>query len=138
MFGFVFGYFYPYLRGKNGLEKGWGLFLITVLPALPLMIIFSTTPADWQARLFWVLQVFTQCTLLGLVAFDYTTLRQGRLDWDMLFEVHGMTGVGVSVSSIVVAVGAAITTLLTSQATSIVSLALKFILPQVPTDLLPK
>lgn len=138
VFGFVFGYFYPYLRGKDGLEKGWGLFLITVLPALPLMIIFSTTSADWQARLFWVLQVFTQCTLLGLVAFDYATLRQGRLDWDMLFEVHGMTGVGVSVSSIVVAVGATITTLLTSQATSIISLALKFILPQVPTDLLPK
>jgi len=137
VFGFFFGYFYPYLRGSNGLQKGLGLFLVTVLPYLPLMVLYTASSADWQARFFWILQVFIQCMLLGLVAFDYAILRQGHYDWQMLFEVHGMTGVGVSVSSILVAVGAAATTLLTSQATNLVSLALKFILPQVPNIPIP-
>lgn len=134
-YGFFFGYFYPYLRGENGLQKGFGLFLCTVLPALPLMALYRTTAESWQPGLFWALQVFIHCMLLGLVAFDYSILRQGRYDWQMLFEVHGLTSVGVSVSSILVAIGVAITTLMTSQATNLVTLALKFIIPQFPTDL---
>jgi len=133
-YGFVLGSFYPYLRGKNGLQKGLGLFLCSVLASLPLMALFNTTAEAWQANLFWVLQVFIQCMLLGLVAFDYFIVRQGRYDWQMLFEVHGMTSVGVSVSSILVAVGAAVTTLVTSQATNLVTLALRFIIAPVSPD----
>ncbi|MGD8792354.1 MAG: hypothetical protein PVF47_07345 [Anaerolineae bacterium] len=136
-YGFFFGYFYPYLRGANGLQKGLGLFLCTVLPAVPIMALYRTTADAWQASLFWALQVFIHCMLLGLVAFDWSILRQGRYDWRMLFEVHGLPSVGVSVSSIVVAIGAAITTLMTSQATNLVTMALRFIIPQFPTDLPP-
>jgi len=135
VFGFVFGYFYPYLRGNNGLQKGLGLFLVSVLPALPLMGVSNATTEAWQASLFWVLQVFIQCMLLGLVAFDYAILRQGRYDWQMLFEVHGLTSVGISVSSILVAIGATVTTLMTTQTTNLVALALRFVIPQVLPEL---
>jgi hypothetical protein len=133
--GFVFGYFYPYLWGKSGLQKGLGLFALSVVPGLPMMILFNTTTGAWQASLFWTLQIFVLCILLGLVAFDYTILRQGYYDWQILFEVHGLTSVGVSVSSILVAIGAAVTTLMTSQTTSLIAMALKFLFPQVPFDL---
>jgi hypothetical protein len=136
--GFIFGYFYPYLRGKDGLQKGLGLFLIAVLPTLPLATINNNTIATWQATLFWTLQVFIECMLLGMVAFDYMTLRQGKLDWQMLFEVHGITQVGISISTILAAAGAAIITLLTTQTTNLIGLALNFIIPQIPTNLLPK
>jgi hypothetical protein len=136
--GFFLGYFYPYLRGKNGLQKGVGLFLVAVLPSLPLMGIYNASLADWQAGLLWILQVFIECMLLGLVAFDYVILRQGRYDWQMLFEVHGITSVGLSVSTIVAAIGVALTTLLTTQATNLIALALTFIIPQVPPDIIPK
>jgi len=133
--GFVFGYFYPYLWGKSGLQKGLGLFVIAVTPGLPMMILFNTTIGAWQASLFWALQIFVLCILLGLVAFDYAILRQGYYDWQIVLEVHGLTSVGVSVSSILVAIGAAVTTLMTSQATSLIALALKFLFPQFPLDL---
>jgi hypothetical protein len=136
LYGFFFGYFYPYLRGKNGLQKGLWLFLAVVLPTLPLTAISNSSISDWQATLFWVLQVFIQCILLGLVAFDYVTLQRGGYrDWRLLFEVHDLPSVGISVSSILVAIGAAVTTLLTTQATNLVSLALRFVIPQIPTDL---
>jgi len=133
--GFVFGYFYPYLWGRSGLHKGLGLFFVSVIPGLPVMAVFNTTVGAWQASLFWALQVFVLCILLGLLAFDYAILRQGYYDWQMLFEVHGLTSVGISVSSILVAAGAAVTTLMTTQTTSLIALALKFLFPQVPLDL---
>jgi hypothetical protein len=130
--GFVFGYFFPYLRGKDGLQKGLGLFLVVFLPTLPLAAIQNVGATAWQATLFWGLQVFIHCMLLGLVAFDYLTVRKGYRDWQMLFEVHGIPLVGVSVSTILLAVGTTGIALLQGQATQLVALALKFILPQIP------
>jgi hypothetical protein len=135
VFGFLFGYFYPYLWGRSGLHKGFGFFFVSVIPSLPLMALFNTTPEAWQASLFWALQVFVLCILLGLLAFDYAILRRGYWDWQILFEVHGLRSVGISVSSILVAVGAAVTTLMTTQTTSLIALALRFLFPQVPFDL---
>jgi peptidoglycan/LPS O-acetylase OafA/YrhL len=117
------------------MSKGLGLFVCSVVASLPLMTVFNTTPEAWQANLFWVLQVFIQCALLGLVAFDYTTMRRNGYDWQMLLEIHGLTGVGVQVSSILTAAGMAVVTLMTTQASTLVTLALKFVLPQVPADL---
>jgi hypothetical protein len=127
--GFLFGYFYPFLSGKNGLDKGIRLWLVIVLPALPLALIGNSSLTAWQGFLFWVLQVFIHCMLLGLIAFDYMTLRQGYRDWQMLFELHGIPSVGVSVSTILIAAGTAITTLLQSQTQEIIKTALTFILP---------
>jgi hypothetical protein len=135
VFGFCLGYFYPFLWGENGLKKGFGLFLVTIGATLPLWTIFNATAIDWQASLFYALQVFIQCMMLGLFAFDYYTLRQGRYDWKILFQIHGLTPVSVSISTILAAVGVTITTLLTSQATNLVTLALKYVLPVLPNNI---
>lgn len=116
IFGFFFGYFYPYLWGKNGLEKGLVLFLATTLPTLPYMALTNTNAKMWQESLFVILQIFTQCMLLGLFAFDYFTLRQGRYGWKMLFEVYHIAAVSISLYSILAAVGVTVTTLLTNEA----------------------
>ena len=131
--GFFFGYFYPFLQGKNGLHKGIWLWLVIVIPALPLALVNNNTVTDWQGFLFWVLQVFIHCMLLGLIAFDYMTLRQGYRDWQMLFELHGIPSVGVSVSTILIAVGTAVTTLFQAQTQEIITTALSFILPNADT-----
>jgi hypothetical protein len=131
--GFFFGYFYPFLQGKNGLQKGIWLWLVIVIPALPLALVNNSTVTDWQGFLFWVLQVFIHCMLLGLIAFDYMTLRQGYRDWQMLFELHGIPSVGVSISTILIAAGTAITTLFQEQTQEIITTALSFILPHADT-----
>jgi hypothetical protein len=136
-YGFFLGYFYPYLRGKSGLQKGLGLFLASIGPAIPLMALLRSSATAWQASLFWMLQVFIHCMLLGLVAFDFTILRREGFEWPMLFELHGLPSLGISISSILVAIGAAVTTLLTSQTAELLKVALTFIIPRVPPDALP-
>jgi len=127
--GFLFGYFYPYLRGGNGLQKGLWLWMVAVLPSLPLALINNSTMIQWQGFLFWALQMFLHCMLLGLIAFDYMTLRQGYRDWQMLFELHGIPSIGISISSILLAAGTAITALFQEQTQEIIKFALTFILP---------
>ena len=53
--------------------------------------------------------------LLGLLAFDFYTLNKHHFSFQQLLEIHGLSGLGLWVSSVVVAIGAAITPLLTSQ-----------------------
>ena len=36
------------------------------------MALLRSSATAWQASLFWILQVFIHCMLLGLVAFDFT------------------------------------------------------------------
>jgi len=136
--GFFFGYFYPYFRGRTGTQKGLGLFCVLFLATLPIALIFRSTASSWQAILFWGLQIFIECLLLGLIAFDYWTIRIGKRGWQMLFEVQGLTSIGISVSTILAAISVAVATLLTTQASNIVGLTLKLFLPNLPSDILPK
>jgi len=133
--GFAFGFFYPYILGKNGLRKGLCLFAVVLLSSLPILSISNTSAAEWQASLFWIMQMFVECMLLGLVSFDYMILRLGRYDWRMLFEVHDLSSIGVTVTSIAAAIGVAVTTLLSSQAASLVATALQLFIPQAPVDI---
>ena len=129
-YGFFLGYLFPYLRGRNGLEKGLGLFLAATLPALCLAALVRHGQ-DWAPLLFWMLQVFIHCSLLGLVAFDLATVRRsGYRDWRLVFEVLGLPRLGVSVSTLLAAIGTALVTLFSDQAGQLVSLALKFVIPQ--------
>jgi hypothetical protein len=130
-FGFFFGYFYPYLWGKNGLEKALGLFAATTVPTLLYTGLHNTSLAMWQASLVFNLQWVIQCLLLGLVAFDYFNFRRAHYDWQMVLQVHGLTFVGISVSTILAAVGVTITTLLTAQATGLVTNLLNLVWPHV-------
>jgi hypothetical protein len=130
LYGAFLGYFYPLLRGRSGLEKGFFLFIAVVVPTLPLAAIGADTVDGWRPMLIWSLQVFLHCMLLGLFAFDFATLRRsGYRDWRLLFAVHDMPALGISVSSMIVALGAIITTALTSQAAEMVTAVLGFFLP---------
>jgi len=136
--GFFLGYFFPYLKGKNGLMKSLWLFAAIVIPAIPLMILNNFSTANWQSSLFWVSQIFIQCVVLGLFAFDYTIIKRSNYGWQMLFEIHGIGGIGLSISSILLAIGASVTTILTGQATKFIAMALKLLIPEFPSDLINK
>ena len=134
LIGFFFGYFFPYMRGNSGLGKGFGFFVVLVLPTIPLMVLTNQTAGAWQVDLFLMLQVFIQCMLLGLFAFDYKVLRQSkqRAGWQMAFDIHGLDAVGLSLSSIIVAVGATVTTIMTATATGVVGQLLQYAIPKSP------
>jgi len=111
--GFFFGYFYPEIRGKNGLEKGLVFFFTVTVPPLLAHVIFI---AKWPPQLFalWIFQSFIQAMVLGLVAGDYLTLRDYGLRWRHLRDVHNFGVLAAYGTSVIAAVAAAIATALAS------------------------
>jgi len=126
--GFLLGYYYPYIRGNNGLQKSLWMAGAVILPSLMTGLIYNATAEAWQATLFWALQVFIHCILLGLIAFDYYTLRQGYNDWRMLFDVHGLPEISISISSLGAAIIAAIAALVSNQAPGLIGDVVKGLL----------
>jgi hypothetical protein len=127
LYAFFFGYFFHCLRGRDGLRKGLCFFIALTVPVLPLEAFNAYFLTDWQAILFWVLQIFIQCVSLGL-AMDYEVLRRSGYNWRVLVEVHNLTTVSASASSILLAAGTAVMTLLTSKVQQIIRAAMELIL----------
>ncbi len=113
--GFVMGYFFPYLRGSSGLQKGLVLGLVLIVARMPLSFAYYRDFGDWQATLFLSMQIFIQCLLLGLLAFDFYVLNKWHFSFQQLLEIHGLSGMGIWLSSLGLALGAAITTLLSTE-----------------------
>jgi hypothetical protein len=129
--GFFMGFFFPYLRGYNGLQKGLWLALTVILPTLPLHIIHYQTFEQWQGFFLWGVQVLTECVLLGLLAFDYGTIRKVGSNWESLLEIHGFLPLGIWTSSVAVALVTAIGNLIAdpAKALELWDSALKIFLP---------
>lgn len=129
--GFFLGYFFPYLRGDTGFQKGLRLSLAIILPTLPLHIIFYQSLADWQGFFLWSFQVFLECALLGLLAFDYVSIRQAGNNWQTLLEIHGLLPLGVWTSGTLAVVATTLTSLIANpdQAKAWISSALQIIVP---------
>lgn len=111
LFGFFFAYFYPEIRGDNGLSKSLVYFVTIVVPPFLAFVIFSIeqTP-NFELFALWIFQNFIQAMVLGLFAGDYRTLKEFGLSWRHLRDVHNLGVLSAYGSSIIVAVGGAIST----------------------------
>lgn len=120
LFGFFFGYFYPDLRGDNGLSKSLVYFVTIVAPPVLAFAIFDIDrlPGNEMFAL-WIFQNFIQAMVLGLFAGDYRTLKEFGLSWRHLRDVHNLGVLSAYGSSIIVAVGGAIST---AAATGVINL----------------
>lgn len=119
--GFFMGYFYPYLYGKNGFQKGFYLFVIAIVPHLPLLILNNITGLEWYGTLFWAIQFFIQCTVIGMVGFDLVILHQSKFHWKMIFFAYGLPMLGASISSLLIAGYSTIFALLNTHIDKIIS-----------------
>lgn len=124
IFGFFFGYFYPYLRGGSGIPKALSLFALVILPPLLYHALWSQLEA-WRAYGFFALQMFVFTMLLGLLAGDYLLLQRVNMGWQQFRDVHNLRVVLTWGSSVAVALGGIITTLLTTSASEVVSALLE-------------
>jgi hypothetical protein len=124
--GFLFGFFFPYIHGRGGLQKALFVFVALAVSVAPSAMLVS----ELSALLYWCVQLLVVLLLLGLVAFDYASLRRlGVRGVRLLFDVHGMPTLGVSVSSILVGLGVTITEALNGHLTQLVNAALQFAVP---------
>jgi len=129
--GFFFLYFYPQLRGSNGIEKGLALAITLLLPQLAAI---SLDPlgddTQWRALAFWSLQIFIACMVLGVALGDLGALRQAGRRAGSLIEIYNLGTLAAWSSSLAVAVGAAVVTAMASGAGALFTTGLKLLLPE--------
>ncbi|GAB4503961.1 MAG: hypothetical protein Fur0043_09540 [Anaerolineales bacterium] len=68
------GYFFPYLRGRNGLEKGGWLAAATIFSFLPYHIINAGSLTEWLVVAIWAASLLAFNLIVSLLAFDIRTL----------------------------------------------------------------
>jgi hypothetical protein len=128
LYGFFFGYFYAYLRGHNGLQKALAFWFTLVVPSvLASVLAFSLDKQSLAPLLFWAAEMFLHCMLLGLIIGELQPLWKADLSWRQLLDFHKVTGLSVWGSSFLLALGAAVTTALSSGLGALINQGLKFV-----------
>lgn len=114
LYGFVFGYFFPLIRGSTGLGKSLHLLAVLVVSeGITLLVPFGSTDAFLEAFSLRALGLVLLCLVLGIGA-DAWALRRagaGLADLPDLYQVRRAT---LSISTVAVA---ALTTAATTLAT---------------------
>lgn len=110
---FFLGFFFPYLRGRNGLGKGGWLASFIIIPLLPIHLLMLDSVTEIPALLIWAGSILTYNLLIGLIAFDIRTLSEFGFQPDRITDMYNfsdivfyLTGSGTPlITTIVSAIG---------------------------------
>jgi len=131
--GYFLMYYYPHLRGRNGIEKGLCLAAALILPSLGATVLWNASANDaWLSLLYWSLQVFICCMTIGVGLGDLGALRRAGKGPRSLKEIYKLGTLAAWFSSLALAVGGAATTVLVSQLGSLFTAGLKLMAPDIP------
>lgn len=111
-YGFFFGYFHPWLRGRNGLTKALSLTMLVVAPPLVLNFVWHSD-ADWINDGIFVLKVFAFASTLSLVTGDRLILKRFGMGARQLVDIYNVRFALVWGSAFVLAVGGILTAVAT-------------------------
>jgi len=130
---FLLGYFYPHIRGANGLQKGLILALGIVVCTLPgnLLRLGSTTGAP-MALLWDAGQTFLLLSVLGMWAFDLNTVRRHGAGWKALLAEYGLSSVAPYLCTLGTALGGVVVSIAKGKAAGILSTALELLTRGLP------
>ncbi|MBI4873362.1 MAG: hypothetical protein HY822_01875, partial [Acidobacteria bacterium] len=129
---FVFGYFYRYLRGSSGLSKGLALWAAIVTPFLLLWLLLTEPLAGMRYFFYWAGQVFVFCTVLGVAAFDYETLRRNGYSWRHLTALHNVPALSAFGSSLAAVLIPALIALFQGKVADLMKFVVGSVLPKLP------
>lgn len=127
--GFVAGLAYPMIRGHSGLAKGLAVFVTLAVPGLCVNLLPDPyAPGVASAALLQLAQWLTFGLIFGLVA-DLRQLRAAGLGWRSLSDVHNLTALTASFSSVALA---AVTATVTAIGTGAAGVMVERLLPPAP------
>jgi hypothetical protein len=132
LIGYFFGLFIPLLRGNNGIEKGFWLFLALTVSGLPQDVIWATGKG-WIYNLVAFAEMFVICLAVGFVSGDLVTLRRARLRPSEWVHVHNWKFVVTWSTTVVVALTTATITYVSSSATELGKITVGNVEPPTPT-----
>lgn len=132
--GFFLGYFYPAIRGSNGLWKGLSTAVVYIVPFVSIDLLFWLVGEldTWQRTIVWATQVFITSVLTGFLAGELQMLWQSGYGWRQMTSIHNFRALAAWGSSVAVALGSAIVTLLTTTIGEVVTSQLMGGGPAVP------
>lgn len=129
---FLFGYFFPYIQGENGLKKSIRISLGIILSLLPIWLILAATPSAVILR---SIQTIFFFAFLGTF-FDYYTVSskvRSRSDWEKFVRLVNVPTLTALTSSFIGLVGLGLTAALTGEFKSLFSQAVEITVKQLPT-----
>jgi hypothetical protein len=129
LLGFFLGYFFPYLRGSNGWQKGLTLALGVAACTVPHDLLNGSGLDLIPAIALDVAQTALILTILGLWTFDYEVLRQNGHNLKRLLIVHNLTFLAGYGTSVVAVIGSVITGFVTYQIDPVINSLLNLITP---------
>ena len=100
---FFFGYFYPWLRGDSGLQKGLCLGFAVIAPTLVLRLLHTPGIEELRTLGIWAMQVLPFCALLGAFA-DFRALHAYGFRVRDLVTLYELPWLSVYASSLAAAV----------------------------------
>ena len=115
---FFFGYYFRYLRGSSGLEKGLHVAVVLIVCLLPAWLTRVSSKADLLGIFFRGLQTFLFFILLGIAVFDFATFRnalRGQFRWRTFARFGDMPSLTAVLSVLFASVGVALTTVISGQ-----------------------
>jgi hypothetical protein len=108
-YGLLFGYFFPLLRGRTGLSKSISFFAAAAAPSI---IGTLTSPGQqWHSAALLSVQLLIFALTMGLLA-DLAVLRKNGLTASRLVDLHSLWTVSAWASSVAVAIGTGIATII--------------------------
>ena len=129
LLGFFLGYFFPYIQGGNGWQKGFYLALAVALCTVPHDLLNGATLATLPAIGLDVAQNILLLTALGLLAFDYKTLHRHGHEWRRLLIVHNLTFLTGYGASVMAALASTIVALFTGRLEPVLEDLLSLLVP---------
>lgn len=132
---FFFGYFFRYIRGNSGLEKGLRTALALIICLAPTWLTGISNKTELLGVLFGAAQTFLFFTLLGMGAFDYATFRGALRDqfrWRTFARFGSMPGLTAVLSVLVTSIGVGLTSVITGQFTDLLTTLLSAVFQQAP------
>jgi hypothetical protein len=130
---FLLGYFFPYIRGSTGLQKGLVLAAGIVLCTLPSNALLLTgTMGDPLALLWEAGQTILFLSALGLWAFDWNTARRYGLGWSDVMSAEGLSATAPFLSSLVAAIGGVASSIISGRVDGIIRSVLELLLKGAP------
>jgi hypothetical protein len=82
------GYFFPHLRGRNGLEKGGWLSAAVILSFLPYHLIHADAVTEWLVIGIWAGSMLAYNLIISLLAFDIRTLLHFKQELANLSDLY--------------------------------------------------
>jgi len=115
--GWAFGYFLPFIRGRNGINKALWVYA-TVAASLPMNLLWLDGPG-WQDALIYYLELFVFLLIAGVILCDLTALHSAGMPRSTWTQVHNWRFLVTWSTAVLAAAGTVAVTFLSTAATDL-------------------